>query len=65
MAVSDPVPARVDAAGKAGLLDLVEHAVGEGWSVQAVCDCSRSAGGGWNAGNTDAPSWPKIGRAHV
>ena len=38
MAVSDPVPARVDAVGKAGLLALVDHAVGEGWSLQAVCE---------------------------
>jgi putative transposase len=27
-----PVPARVDATVKAGLLDLVDHAVGQGWS---------------------------------
>ena len=38
MAVSDPVPARVDAAGKAGLLALVDHATGAGWSVQAACE---------------------------
>lgn len=37
MAVSDPVPRRVDANVKAGLLALVDHAVGEGWSVQAAC----------------------------
>lgn len=37
MAVTDPVPRRVDAAGKAGLLALVDHATGEGWSVQAAC----------------------------
>lgn len=38
MAVTDPIPARVDAAGKAGLLALVDHATGEGWSLQAACD---------------------------
>ena len=38
MAVTDPVPARVDAVGKAGLLALVDHAVGEGWTLQAVCE---------------------------
>lgn len=38
MAVSDPVPARVDATGKAGLLGLVDQAVGQGWSVQAACE---------------------------
>ena len=38
MAVSDPVPARVDAVGEAGLLDLVDQAVGEGWTLRAVCE---------------------------
>lgn len=38
MAVTGPIPARVDAAGKAGLLALVDHATGAGWSVQAACD---------------------------
>ncbi len=38
MAVTEPVPVRVDAVGKAGLLGLVDHAVGEGWSLQAVCE---------------------------
>ena len=38
MAVPEPVPVRVDAVGKAGLLGLVDHAVGEGWSLQAVCE---------------------------
>ncbi|HEY5182674.1 MAG TPA: integrase core domain-containing protein [Dermatophilaceae bacterium] len=38
MAVSDPIPARVDAADKAGLLALVDHATGAGWSVQAACE---------------------------
>jgi len=38
MAVSDPVPARVDATGKAGLLALVDHAIGEGWTLHAVCE---------------------------
>ena len=38
MAVTEPVPVRVDAVGKAGLLGLVDHAVGEGWSLQAACE---------------------------
>ena len=38
MAVTEPVPARVDATGKAGLLALVDHAVGEGWTLQAACE---------------------------
>ena len=56
MAVSDPIPARVDAAGKAGLLDVVEHAVGEGWSLQAVCDVlkvSRRRVERWQQRRTD------------
>ena len=32
-----PVPARVDASVKAGLLDLVDHAVGQGWTRRAAC----------------------------
>jgi transposase InsO family protein len=32
-----PVPARVDAHVKAGLLDLLEHAVGAGWSRRRAC----------------------------
>lgn len=31
------VPPRVDAGVKAGLLDLVEHAVGAGWSMRRAC----------------------------
>lgn len=57
MAVTDPVPGRVDAVGKAGLLALVDHAVGESWSVQARAKCSRSAAAGSNAGNDGAPTW--------
>lgn len=33
-----PVPARVDAEVKAGLLDLVEEAVAGGWSARRACD---------------------------
>lgn len=33
-----PVPARVDAAVKAGLLDLVDHAVEDGWSARRACE---------------------------
>lgn len=32
-----PVPARVDAGIKEGLLDLVDHAVAEGWSARRAC----------------------------
>jgi len=32
-----PVPARVEAEVKAGLLDLVDHATGGGWSVRSAC----------------------------
>ena len=38
MAVTEPVPVRVDADAKAGLLALVDDAIGEGWSVQSVCE---------------------------
>jgi putative transposase len=41
MAVTDPVPVRVDAAGKAGLLALVDHATGQGWTLAAVCQVLR------------------------
>lgn len=41
MAVTEPVPGRVDAAGKAGLLALVDHATGQGWTLQAACDVLR------------------------
>ena len=32
-----PVPTRVDARVKAGLLDLVAHAVAQGWSTRRAC----------------------------
>lgn len=32
-----PVPARVDGDVKAGLLELVDHAVGRGWSTRRAC----------------------------
>lgn len=32
-----PVPARVDACVKAGLLELLDHAVGQGWSLRMGC----------------------------
>jgi putative transposase len=32
-----PVPARVDAGIKEGLLALVDHAVGQGWSARRAC----------------------------
>lgn len=56
MAVTEPVPVRVDAVGKAGLLGLVDHAVGEGWSLQDVCEVlkiSRRRVERWQARRTD------------
>lgn len=41
MAVNEPVPARIPAAGKAGLLALVDHATAQGWTLQAACDVLR------------------------
>lgn len=35
--MAGPVPARVDAEVKAGLLDLVDEARGQGWSQKAAC----------------------------
>ena len=32
-----PVPTRVTAEVKAGLLDLVDHAAGAGWSQRRAC----------------------------
>ena len=37
MGLTGPVPRRVDAQVKAGLLDLVSHAVGAGWSLRRSC----------------------------
>ena len=37
MGLSGRVPLRVDAATKAGLLDLVDGAVEAGWTVRAAC----------------------------
>lgn len=37
MGLSGRVPARVDAATKAGLLRLLEQAVGAGWEFRAAC----------------------------
>ena len=33
-----PVPPRVDATVKAGVLDLIDHAVDHGWSARAACE---------------------------
>jgi transposase InsO family protein len=33
-----PVPPRVDSSVKAGVLDLIDHAVEHGWSARAACD---------------------------
>jgi putative transposase len=35
--MAGPVPARVDAGVKAGLLDLIDDAIGEGWSMRRAC----------------------------
>jgi putative transposase len=35
--LSGPIPARVDAAAKVGLLELIDQAVGNGWSMARVC----------------------------
>ena len=37
MGLSGQVPPRVDAATKAGLLDLLKQALKQGWRVRAVC----------------------------
>jgi putative transposase len=37
LGLSGRVPARVDQATKAGLLDLLEQAMGQGWTVRAAC----------------------------
>jgi putative transposase len=37
LGLSGRVPPRVDAATKAGLLDLLEQATGQGWTVRAAC----------------------------
>jgi putative transposase len=37
LGLSGQVPPRVDAATKAGLLDLLEQALKQGWTVRAVC----------------------------
>jgi len=37
LGLSGRIPRRVDAATKAGLLDLVDHAAAAGWTVAAVC----------------------------
>ncbi|MFB9730424.1 hypothetical protein, partial [Haloechinothrix salitolerans] len=36
--MAGPVPARVHADVKAGLLELIEHAVERGWSARRACD---------------------------
>ncbi|MEP6527842.1 MAG: hypothetical protein ABJA86_11835 [Nocardioidaceae bacterium] len=37
MGLSGRVPARVEAATKAGLLDLVDNALAQGWSLRRAC----------------------------
>jgi len=60
-----PVPARVDASVKAGICDLVAHAVAHGWSARAAChvlDVDDSRVARWQARHAagedlaDAPS---------
>jgi transposase InsO family protein len=43
LGLSGRVPARVDAATKAGLLDLVDEAVEAGWTVRRACHCLELA----------------------
>ena len=55
-----PVPSRVDACVKAGLLDLVDHAVDAGWSPRRAAtrlgiDDSRLAR--WQHTGGNAVSW--------
>lgn len=45
-----PVPARVDASVKAGLLDLIDHAADHGWHVDARAGCSTWTKSGLPAG---------------
>ena len=47
-----PVPSRVDACVKAGLLDLVDHAVDAGWTPRRAAPGSVSTTPGWPVGNT-------------
>ncbi len=47
-----PVPTRVPAPVKAGLLDLIEHATGQGWSRRRACrllDIDEDRAGQWQA----------------
>lgn len=37
MAVAQPVPYRLDAPTKTGLLDLIDRATGQGWSLRETC----------------------------
>jgi hypothetical protein len=41
--LSGRVPARVDAATKAGLLDLVDEALEAGWTLRGACHCLEPA----------------------
>ncbi|WP_243896594.1 helix-turn-helix domain-containing protein [Actinomyces bowdenii] len=38
MSVGAPVPARVEARVKQGLLEAVDYATGQGWSVSKTCE---------------------------
>ena len=38
MAITQPVPYRIDAHVKAGLLDLIERATGQGWNLTDTCE---------------------------
>jgi hypothetical protein len=60
LGLSGQVPPRVDAATKAGLLDLLEQATGQGWTVRAVCQVWRSVSCASTGGFTGVPlaSWP-------
>lgn len=52
MGLSGPVPARVDAATKSGLLDLLDQAAAAGWPVRRACrelDLGEVRGHRWRA----------------
>ena len=54
MGLTGPVPRRVDGDVKAGLLDLVGHAVAAGWSLRRTCavlEVGHSRVLGWHARN--------------
>lgn len=59
------VPARVDAATKQGLGDLVDYAAGQGWAVSKTCqgswDCSSGATGAEDTVREAERTWTMVG----